>query len=208
MMLTTFDSLVVIEHFFQDKFPSSFKKQEDYHGYVAQQTIGEHNYYYVCRIESFGEPVYMIGLSDYSANLSESALYELMIRINDHEKSGCMKMNSSGEWYSYCSQEVSSEPISEMALMKIFSVCQGLLFDFEIHIKRMVEGESSPDDPKLKSMFPYHISDLQGYMAGTATDPWERDADPLDQHEKRRFFFHRMMAYDKFQKKKERQNKD
>ena len=107
-MLTILDSLVVIEHFFKETFPSNYKEQEDYRGYVGQQTIGDHNYYFACRIESFGEPVYMIGLSDYSANLPESAVHKVIIRINDHEKSGCMKMNPSGECYAYCSQEVFS----------------------------------------------------------------------------------------------------
>ena len=194
-------SYVVTEKFFEKQFPDGFKRLEDFLGFVGKKTIENRNVFFACTFPDITGPVYMFAVSDYPLTLKESALNELMIRMNDVAKRASIKRNPSGVCYASCTHELQNEPISERSLLRMYYGCLQILLHFESLADEMVNEEGLPSAlERLKSNFPYHSDDLKGFMDGTKEDPWNLDAPPLEPSRRRLRLFNCLYEYDKAQK--------
>ena len=200
-MLYSMKSYVVAEKFFENQFPDSFRRLEDFLGFVAEKVVGDHVYYIACTIPYINGPVCMYAVSDYPLGLKGSSLNELIARLNDAAKRTSIKQNPSGVCYSYCTHEILSAPISEKVLLLMCSQCLCVLMDFETQASKTVQGEDLLLVlDRQPSVFPYCLEDLKAFMDGTKEDPWHADALPLTPVQRRQNRFYFLSEYDKAQK--------
>ncbi len=200
-MMHSMRSYVVAENYFEKEYPDNYKHLEGYKGFVAQKLFHEHNYYIICTIDRTYKTVCMFVISDCPIPLEESALHNLIIRMNDTTRKVSIKRNPSGICYSYCSHDILSEPIPEGVIAQMTTECLCYLMDLEIQAQRIAAGEGVLSDQSTQhSIFPFQVCDIKLYLDGTKNDPWSIDAPSLSPSEERlkRFFY--LTEYERAQK--------